>query len=492
MMNLIDKVSDKNIVIYGAGMVGGMILEHLLRKGISSSRIVFAVTSAKLNQSYMGYPVIDIHNINKEENKIVILAVVKKNQGPMVDLLLEIGISEFIVVNTELFDYLERDYVNDFLTLNTLEKKDRQILFMASDNNSSSGAFLCLVDINIELKKRGISSLVILPQYGNGEPLLKENNIEYTYVLSKDWLVENDEEPRVLDNDAAVNTLCSFIKDFNIKLVHINTTYSYVGALAAKRMNIPYIWHIREFIREQGFWFIDEEYSYKLINGANQIIPVSKYVSECYEGFDKNKIKIVYDGVDIKRYYYEHSNLLEDKKVHILMPGNIIPLKGQMQLVEAANMIAKKGYNFAIDFVGSGDANYIAELKAYIEKNELTSFISFYDRSNKLEEWYRKSDIVVVCSRAEAFGRVTVEAQLSGCVVVGANCGATVELLENNETGLLYTLDDYNELADKLEMIICNREESKLIAKNGQNKALSAFSKEKNAEHIIDIYADRF
>ena len=172
------------------------------------------------------------------------------------------------------------------------------------------------------------------------------------------------------------------------------------------------------------------------------------------------------------------------------MPGNIIPLKGQMQLVEAANVIAKKGYTFVIDFVGSGDATYIAELKEYIEKYELTGFISFHDRSNRLEEWYRKSDIVVVCSRAEAFGRVTVEAQLSGCIVVGANCGATVELIENNKTGLLYTLYDIDDLSEHLEKIICNKDKSIPIAKAGQSKALKMFTKEKNAELVTDIYRD--
>lgn len=487
---LIKECDNKKVCIYGAGMVGELVLEHLLRKGISSNRIVFAVTSAEPNQSYMGYPVMDIHDVAKKRNVIFILAVMKKNQGPMIDVLLNIGVSDFIVIDDKLFSFLEQDYVGDFLSTHAIEKKDRQILFIASDNNSSSGAFLCLVDINIELKKRGISSLVILPQYGNGELLLKDNDIEYTYVLSKDWLVANGEENNLLGNDVAVNTLCSFIKDFNIQLVHINTTYSYVGAVAAKRMNIPYIWHIREFIREQGFWFVDEDASYKLINEANRIIPVSKYVSECYEGFDKDKINIVYDGVDVNRYYYEHNNLFKDKKIHILMPGNIIPLKGQKQLVEAANVLAKRGLDFDINFVGNGDSNYIAELNVYIEQHELAGFISFHDRSNRLEEWYRKSDIVVVCSRAEAFGRVTVEAQLSGCIVVGAECGATVELIKNKETGLLYTLYDIDNLTEQLETIICNKDKSISIARMGQINALNMFNKEKNAVKVIEIYRE--
>lgn len=120
----------------------------------------------------------------------------------------------------------------------------------------------------------------------------------------------------------------------------------------------------------------------------------------------------------------------------------------------------------------------------------MAGFISFHDRSNRLEEWYRKSDIVVVCSRAEAFGRVTVEAQLSGCIVVGAECGATVELIKNKETGLLYTLYDIDNLTEQLETIICNKDKSISIARMGQINALNMFNKEKNAVKVIEIYRE--
>ena len=63
---LIKECDNKKVCIYGAGMVGELVLEHLLRKGISSNRIVFAVTSAEPNQSYMGYPVMDIHDVAKK------------------------------------------------------------------------------------------------------------------------------------------------------------------------------------------------------------------------------------------------------------------------------------------------------------------------------------------------------------------------------------------------------------------------------------------
>lgn len=36
----------------------------------------------------------------------------------------------------------------------------------------------------------------------------------------------------------------------DIDIVHINTSWTYVGALAAKKAKIPFIWHIREFLEE--------------------------------------------------------------------------------------------------------------------------------------------------------------------------------------------------------------------------------------------------
>ena len=74
------------------------------------------------------------------------------------------------------------------------------------------------------------------------------------------------------------------------------------------------------------------------------------------------------------------------------MPGNIIPLKGQKQLVEAANVLAKRGLDFDINFVGNGDSNYIAELNVYIEQHELAGFISFHDRSFR-GVWVRQQSL---------------------------------------------------------------------------------------------------
>ena len=301
---------NKKIYIYGAGMVGGLVFKRLTEHGICKEKISFVVSSANSNLQYMGCMVTDIHDTKIEDNSIVIVSTLKKNHFQMIKTLCNVGIENYYIVDEELYKEMEKAYVDNYLMCHELKWQKKEILFMASDNNSSSGAFLCLVDLNRELNKKGISTLVILPMYGNGEELLIENHIDYTYVLSEDWLNETGElEKDLTVNESSINHLVSLIKKLKISLVHNNTTYTYVGAEAAKRAGIPYIWHIREFIKEQGFWFNNEKEAYRVLNDSEAIVPVSEYVANCYDGFNEEKVKIVYDGIDIDRYLDYHEIL---------------------------------------------------------------------------------------------------------------------------------------------------------------------------------------
>ena len=271
----IEYISDKKkIFIYGAGMVGSLVLKRLLCLGVETTRIAFVVTDNRSVSEFQNYHVLGVDEIEKYENCIVIVSALKKVREQMVAELAARGMQNYLFVDEELFVDMEKHYVDEFLNKNIVLAEGKDVLFMASDNNSSSGAFLCMVDLNKELNERGIRTLVVLPGYGSGEQILIDNSIEYTYVLSKNWLVEIGEDKKSdiqQQNETAVQKIEQLIEQYHIKLVHNNTTYTYVGAVAALNKGIPFVWHIREFIREQGYWFIDEENAYELINKADCI-----------------------------------------------------------------------------------------------------------------------------------------------------------------------------------------------------------------------------
>ena len=93
-----------------------------------------------------------------------------------------------------------------------------------------------------------------------------------------------------------------------------------------------------------------------------------------------------------------------------------------------------------------------------------------------------------MCSRAEGFGRVTVEYMHAGLGVIASKAGANEEIIENNVTGLLYTKGSAQELANKMREYFENRNVLSRCAKKGREHAENNFTKSINAKNIYNIY----
>jgi len=95
-----------------------------------------------------------------------------------------------------------------------------------------------------------------------------------------------------------------------------------------------------------------------------------------------------------------------------------------------------------------------------------------------------------VCSKAEAFGRVTIEGMLSGTLVIGAACGATEELIQNNKTGLLYEYGNENDLTNKIKWAVTNKEIARSIANCGRTYAKENMTAVINAQNVYSLYQE--
>ncbi len=481
------------LIIYGAGMVGKLVYSCFISNGLEKQILGFAV-SEKNVETFQNVSVYEISElVSYKDSAIIIIATFPVLQDEILSTLNVYGFNNIWKITENLYKDMSIKYVIDYKKRHIFSKKAIDVLLMASDNNSSSGAFLCMVDLCVELNKRNISSVIVLPTYGNGEDILSKKNIDFVYISSKDWTKKIDEKvpekekELEKENRNAITEIENFIVQHQVKLIHNNTSYTYVGAIAAQNTKIPYIWHIRENIFKQGFKFINYEKAIDCINRSEKIIGVSKYITSSYPGLDNSKIHVCYDGVNIEDYYHE-KRIFESKKIIIAQIGVITPLKNQKELIEAAYFLKKQQLDFQVQLIGSGEIDYIKELKRIINELQLKEEIVFYGRQDNVSVFYQNADIVTVCSRVESFGRTTVEAQLAGCLVIGANAGATSELVKDGKTGFLYKPGNSKELAEKIIYAIQHPELSREIAFLGQQYSYKNYSKEKNAENIIEIY----
>ena len=254
-------------------------------------------------------------------------------------------------------------------------------------------------------------------------------------------------------------------------------------------MKLPHFWHVREFGGNYGDYDFVFCYPKKLVqkwfSKAASVITISdamyNYVKENIGKF-ANVIQI-YNGVandKPPRKKYNERDILQICVVGALSEG-----KNQIELLKAANLLKESNNNFHITIIGEGE-EYKRILTDYIERNNLKQYITFLGYRNDVLRILDSMDVGVICSKAEGFGRVTVEYMFSSMPVIGADRGGTSEIIENKVNGFLYTLGDYNQLSDIIYDLINDRNLLQKIGSSAYEYACENFYLEKNTGNIIE------
>ena len=385
-------------------------------------------------------------------------------------------------------------------------KTGPRIMFVASDNNRTSGAFISMTVLARLLRERhGFDVFVIVPMDGHGTKLLEAISIPYTIVESYDWVVPltfdvtkavPEIRRRMSRNETATVRIKKIIKDCDVDIVHVNTTYSYVGAKAALACGTRLVWHLREFLEEdQGNTLWDRKRGNELIGMADRIIAISDSIRRKYEGtFDRDKLVRIFNGVDASCFACQRSPILTGPAPIFIMVGGFETYKGHVDFAHACAELNRRGLhsNFKIWFVGTGRADVRMECERILNEAGLKDRVTYFGYQPKVAEFLKQADIAFTCSKSEAFGRITVEAMMSGCLAVGANCAGTAELIRNGETGLLfdYRPGEWDDLLQKMEIALSAPEASRRMAAAGRDDMIVHMTADRNAAEIASLYKE--
>lgn len=360
-----------------------------------------------------------------------------------------------------------------------------------------SGANLALVELVEELKKsKKFNILVMLPKKGELSNYLNDHCIDYIVLRSGMWVKRKEENfcktivKQVL-NFIGEYKFRSILKKFNIHLVHYNTSVYGVGVRTLyKSGKIPYIFHIREFAKNVfNLDFYDEQQSMFLISQSEAIITVSKSIEKYFSNILKiDNIRTIYDGIP----------LLSNKKIvrkfdvpEILMVGAIAQDKGQLEAIQAIKILKNIFPNIKLTVIGKTlEKDYRERIDKFIIENKLQKHISIdrYRRDlTKLREQY---DFVYVCSKNEAFGRVTVEALQFGQIVFGANTGGTKEIINDKKNGFLYEQGNSMDLARKFLEVFQNESLKVDVSSEAWVSSRKVFDINKSVELIRKLYIE--
>ncbi len=223
---------------------------------------------------------------------------------------------------------------------------------------------------------------------------------------------------------------------------------------------------------------------------ADLVIGNSRFVTGSYEkaGVQSAKLMLAYNAVDPEEFSPAASSevrrlfRIPEDKLLIGIFGILRPFKGHDVLLRAMPEILAAVSTAHLLIVGDGPLRDALEgLATELRLHEHVTFTGFQEDP---VPFYRALDLYVMASAEEPFGLVTIEAMACEKAVVGSASGGTVEIIEQNVTGLLVPPGRVETLAAACITLLRDPQQRQIMGKRGRQRVLERFTLQHRVDQI--------
>lgn len=273
---------------------------------------------------------------------------------------------------------------------------------------------------------------------------------------------------------SAIKQIHEVIEKVNPDIIHVHSTW------AGLFVRLPYLLKKRKakiIYQSHGWSFLMDTSKYKkniyafvekiLSIPTDKIINISNYEQNqaIKYGLNKNKMVMIYNGVEDK---VNKSNLKlnwDRNKINLLFVGRLDRQKGLDLFLDVYNKI--KLENIHLYVIGASILdNNLPQSTKYV------TYLGWVDNKD-IDAYYQACDAVIMPSRWEGFGLVAIEAMKNSKAVIVSNRGALPELIEDDFTGYIFNIENKNSLKNSLLKL--DKEKMNILGINGRDIYLQKF-----------------
>ena len=335
--------------------------------------------------------------------------------------------------------------------------------------------------------------MIAVPSEGKFSDLLRNIGIQFTIQATHLYLF-----PKWKIVIELSRLLLLFLR-YRPDIVHCNDIhcYKYFGMLAAI-FRIPIICHMRHFVDvDQIKYLIDRTPSYFLFNSRYNLEKTKESLS--LAGFGIAPTAVSYNYFYQSEYYQpqKRNNIrgrlgISDNTTVMTLIGNINPLKGHMIFIKAIDIFLNdynsSNYLFIIageDVTNSGIEQECREMISNLCLEDKVMMIGFQSDSAGV---YAGSDIIVIPSEEEPFGRVAVEAILARKQVIAFNNSGLKEILEPLLTPVLCSVETPESLCEGMIEGVARLNNNDMDLMTDQKVVSENFSEQKQLGKLYELY----
>ena len=332
--------------------------------------------------------------------------------------------------------------------------QEKPIILQVIPTLNISGAEQGCFDVANYLTKNGFTSNIVTSSGYRINQLEKNGSIVYKIpVHSKNPVTMIINIFRIL----------KIVKNNNINIIHARSRApAWSCYFVAKIAKIKFI---TTFHGTYNFNNKIKKFYNSIMIRSDYVIAISEFIYNEIKSkyaYSKENLSVISRGIDIEyldplktdykkveKFINDHD--IKNDSIKLVLPGRVSGWKGHNVAIEAMGHLRDKSSNdFELIFVGPTDNLKLKNsLLRKIDELKLENCVKFVGPSKEMNLVYSLADIVLSCSTdPEAFGRIPVEAQAMGKVIIASNHGGHTETIINGLSGFLYSPLNSEELAN--------------------------------------------
>lgn len=395
--------------------------------------------------------------------------------------------------------------------------KNKKILYFNSSPVTSGATRSLFTSIKYLDKKKFHAKVIhIHPNYDGIFQLYKNIGVDCSFIPTPQiwngfWLTKDNMRSNALATFFPNKRIASIINSFSPDLIHINDYNAYSAVATASKTSIPLVWHCRYPIDISIYntgYMLKKMYETK----SDHIITISEPE---YKLFGNDKNTMIYNAIELDYKCLHNPRFIREKLnidlncILITAPISIgVEHKGAMTLIKAIKLIKNMNLNINMKFLIIGKIpnatnkntytkfkSFLLRKKTIVEKTlnlikeyNLENQIMVHDHTNDIYSFINASDIIVFPSHIGSCGRPCFEGGAFSKPVVVTLPNTNTNVILNNKTGLIAKEKDIYDLAEKIAILIKNKDLRKRLGDKAREYVLSNFSPSIQTQKIMNIY----
>jgi glycosyltransferase involved in cell wall biosynthesis len=242
----------------------------------------------------------------------------------------------------------------------------------------------------------------------------------------------------------------------------------------------------------------------EVMTKGDRVIAISHFVEEHIKKnyhTDPARMRTIHRGVDLKQFNPER--ILPQRMVElaarwrmpddlplIILPGRITRWKGHHVLIEALAALPHRKFFCLLVGDDMGHPNYRQEIEQLASARGLEGYVRFAGNTPHMAEAYMLANVIVAPSvEPEAFGRVPIEAQAMGRLVIATDHGGACETIVNGVTGWRVKPGNPADLASAIDYALqLPKSEKERIGHQAMEHVREYFSSEIMCSKTMEVY----